>query len=240
MQVSDRYRPTPKVKIKHPEWSKNAVIYQINTRHFTREGTFAAAEKHLPRLKDLGVDVLWLMPIHEIGQKYRKGNLGSPYAVKDYYQVNSEFGTLTDIKQFVASAHQQGMYVILDWVANHTAWGNDLVTEHSDWYARDWKSDFRPHLGGIGRTSSSLTTSRAACANELIYDRKSQQFFRSVLKRPLYVAISPNRWRRQKHSFPSSVIPPQAAAQKKKEFQLRIFRTSPGRHRSIPGEPAPK
>src|SRR5580704_18544835 len=136
MQVSDRYRPTPNVKISHPEWSKNAVIYQINTRHFTREGTFAAAEKHLPRLKELGVDILWLMPIHEIGQKYRKGNLGSPYAVKDYYQVNSEFGTLADIKQFVASAHQQGMYVILDWVANHTAWDNDLVNEHSDWYAR--------------------------------------------------------------------------------------------------------
>jgi hypothetical protein len=75
MLESDRYQPTPYIKIKHPEWSKNAVIYQINTRQFTAEGTFAAAEKRLPRLKELGADILWLMPIHEIGQKHRKGNL---------------------------------------------------------------------------------------------------------------------------------------------------------------------
>jgi glycosidase len=106
-------------------------------RHFCGRGKTSA------QAKDFWVDILWLMPIHEIGQKYRKGNLGSPYAVKDYYQVNSELRTLTNIKQFVASAHQQGMYVILDLVANHTAWDNDLVNEHSDWYARDWKSDFR-------------------------------------------------------------------------------------------------
>jgi 1,4-alpha-glucan branching enzyme len=144
MALSDRYRPISSIEIEHPEWSKNAVLYQINTRQFTAGGTFAAAEKHLPRLKDLGVDILWLMPINEIGQKHRKGNLGSPYAVKDYYRVNPEFGTLTDLKQFVAAAHQHGMYVILDWVANHTAWDNRLVHEHAEWYARDRKSDFRP------------------------------------------------------------------------------------------------
>ena len=88
------YRPAPYVKIKHPEWTKNAVIYQLNTRQFTREGTFRAAEAHLPRLKALGVDILWLMPIHRIGEKNRKGTLGSPYSVKDYYSVNPEFGTL--------------------------------------------------------------------------------------------------------------------------------------------------
>jgi 1,4-alpha-glucan branching enzyme len=140
----DRYQPTPYVKIEHPEWSKNATIYQINTRQFTAEGTFRAAEKHLPRLKELGVVIVWLMPIHEIGRKNRKGTLGSPYAVKDYYSVNSEFGDLADLKRFVATAHELGMYVILDWVANHTAWDNPLVTEHPEWYARDWKGDFHP------------------------------------------------------------------------------------------------
>ena len=135
---------TPSVKLIHPEWSKNAVIYQINTRQFTREGTFKAAESHLPRLKDLGVDILWLMPIHEIGEKNRKGSLGSPYAVKDYLSVNHEFGKLEDLKHFVQAAHSMGMYVILDWVPNHTAWDNPLVDEHPEWYERDWKGDFRP------------------------------------------------------------------------------------------------
>ncbi|HTP10963.1 MAG TPA: alpha-amylase family glycosyl hydrolase [Anaerolineae bacterium] len=140
----DRYQPVPYIKITHPEWSKNATIYQINTRQFTRAGTFRAAEEELPRLKELGIDILWLMPIHPIGVKNRKGTLGSPYAVRDYYGVNPEFGTLDDLKQFVAAAHGLGMYVILDWVANHTAWDNPLVTEHPDWYARDWKGDFHP------------------------------------------------------------------------------------------------
>ena len=138
------YRPTPYVKLKHPEWTKNAVIYQINTRQFTQEGTFRAAEAHLPRLKELGVDILWLMPIHKIGEKNRKGTLGSPYSVKDYYSVNPEFGTLEDLKHFVAAAHAKGFHVILDWVANHTAWDNNLVTEHPEWYDRDYKGDFRP------------------------------------------------------------------------------------------------
>ncbi|KKK73511.1 hypothetical protein LCGC14_2893090, partial [marine sediment metagenome] len=83
------YQPTPYVQVKHPEWSKNAVIYQINTRQFTPEGTFAAAQQQLPRLKELGVDILWLMPIQPIGEVNRKGRLGSPYSIKDYYGVNS-------------------------------------------------------------------------------------------------------------------------------------------------------
>jgi Alpha amylase, catalytic domain len=85
-----------------------------------------------------------LMPIHEIGQKHRKGSLGSPYAVKDYYSVNPHLGTLADLKHFVTAAHELGMFVILDWVANHTAWDNNLVSEHPEWYARDWKGDFCP------------------------------------------------------------------------------------------------
>ena len=138
------HQPFPLVRINHPEWSKNAVIYQINTRQFTQEGTFKAAESHLPRLKDLGVDILWLMPIHPIGEKNRKGTLGSPYAVKDYYAVNPEFGTMEDLKHFLRAAHKMGMHVILDWVPNHTAWDNVLVTEHPEWYARNWKGDFHP------------------------------------------------------------------------------------------------
>ncbi len=143
-QENTAYQPQDYVKVKHPAWSKNATIYQINTRQFSEEGTFKAAKKELPRLKELGIDIIWLMPIHEIGEKNRKGSLGSPYAVKDYYSVNPEFGTLEDLKAFVKAAHDLEMYVILDWVANHTAWDNVLVKEHPDWYERDYKGDFRP------------------------------------------------------------------------------------------------
>ena len=139
-----RYQPAPYIKITHPEYTKNATIYQINTRQFTHEGTFRAAEAHLPRLKELGAVILWLLPIHKIGVKNRKGTLGSPYSVQDYYSVNPEFGDLDDLKHFVKAAHDLGMYVILDWVANHTAWDNVLVDAHPEWYARDWKGDFRP------------------------------------------------------------------------------------------------
>ena len=138
------HEPQPYVKIQHPEWSKNATIYQLNTRQFTPEGTFAAAARELPRVRDLGVDIVWLMPIHPIGEENRKGTLGSPYSVKDYYGVNPEFGTLDDFKAFVAAAHELGMYVIIDWVANHTAWDNQLRIDHPGWYDRDYKGDFRP------------------------------------------------------------------------------------------------
>lgn len=138
------YEPQPYVHITHPEWSKNATIYQLNTRQFSAEGTFAAAETQLPRLRRLGVDIIWLMPIHPIGTENRKGTLGSPYSVQDYFSVNPEFGSLDDLKHFVDSAHSQGMYVIIDWVANHTAWDNDLRKDHPDWYERDYKGDFRP------------------------------------------------------------------------------------------------
>ncbi|WP_291118544.1 alpha-amylase family glycosyl hydrolase [Flavobacterium sp. UBA6135] len=140
----DRYIPKEYVQVKHPEWSKNAAIYQLNTRQFSEEGTFRAAQKELPRLREMGIDIIWLMPINPIGEKNRKGTLGSPYSVKDYYGVNPEFGTLDDLKAFVKEAHELGMYVILDWVANHTAWDNNLVNEHPEWYKRDYKGNFRP------------------------------------------------------------------------------------------------
>lgn len=130
--------------IKHPEWSKDAVIYQINTRQFTKEGTFAAAKQHLPRLQALGIDIIWLMPINKIGEQKKKGSLGSPYAVQDYYSVNPEFGDIDSLRDFVREAHKLGFKVILDWVANHTAWDSVLISEHPDWYLRNWKGDFCP------------------------------------------------------------------------------------------------
>lgn len=142
--AQNKYEPIPYVKIKHPEWARKGIVYQINTRAFTKEGTFRAAEKHLPRIKELGADILWIMPINPIGEKNRKGTLGSPYSVKDYYAVNPEFGTMDDFKHLVAEAHKLGFHVILDWVANHTAWDNKMQSEHPDWYDKDWKGEFRP------------------------------------------------------------------------------------------------
>lgn len=124
-------------KVVHPEWSLNATIYEVNVRQFTPEGTLKAFETHLPRLKELGVDILWFMPIHPIGVVNRKGSLGSYYSVRDYLGVNPEFGTLEDFKQVVAKAHALGMYVLIDWVANHTSHDAVLVEQHPDWYIRD-------------------------------------------------------------------------------------------------------
>ena len=122
----------------HPDWSYNAVIYEMNVRQYTPEGTFAAAAEELSRLQKLGVDVIWLMPIYPIGVDQRKGTLGSYYAISDYCAVNPEFGTMADFEDFLARAHDAGFKVILDWVANHTS--PDAVWESgkpSDWYVRD-------------------------------------------------------------------------------------------------------
>lgn len=120
-----------------PEWTKNSVLYEVNIRQYTPEGTFKAFETHLPRLKELGVDILWIMPIHPISVKNRKGSLGSYYAVKDYKAVNPEFGTLEDFKTLVNKAHEMGFKVIIDWVANHTGWDNNWIAERKDWYTQD-------------------------------------------------------------------------------------------------------
>ncbi|MEA1876425.1 MAG: alpha-amylase family glycosyl hydrolase [Bacteroidota bacterium] len=121
----------------HPEWVKNAVMYEVNIRQFSSEGTFNAFASHLPRLKELGVEILWLMPIHPIGIENRKGGLGSYYSVLDYKDVNPEFGTMNDFKAMVQGAHDLGMKVIIDWVPNHSSWDNDLVALHPEWYAKD-------------------------------------------------------------------------------------------------------
>ena len=119
--------------VQHPDWCRNAVIYEVNLRQFTDEGTINAFAAHLPRLKDLGVDILWFMPIHPISELNRKGELGSYYAVRDYKAVNPEFGSLDDFKAMVAQAHALGLKVIIDWVPNHSGCDNAWVTEHPDW-----------------------------------------------------------------------------------------------------------
>ena len=128
----------------HVEWSHNANIYEVNLRQYTKEGTINAFAAQLPRLKKMGVDILWIMPVQPIGEKNRKGTLGSYYAVRNYTAVNPEFGTLDDFKRMVAQAHGLGMHVILDWVANHTAWDNPWATEHSDWYLKNDKGEIYP------------------------------------------------------------------------------------------------
>lgn len=124
------------------EWVTNGVIYEVYTRAFSKEGNFAGVEKRLPELKELGVTILWIMPIHPVGKEKRKGSLGSPYAVQDYYGVNPEFGTLDDFKRLVAKAHALGLRVVIDLVANHTAWDSRLMHEHPEWFTKDSSGNF--------------------------------------------------------------------------------------------------
>lgn len=125
-----------------PDWAFNATIYEVNIRQFTQEGTFKAFEEHLPRLKELGVDIIWLMPIHPIGEQNRKGKLGSYYSVKDYTDVNPEFGTLDDFRDLVKKIHSLEMYIIIDWVANHTSWDNVWVEMHPEFFIKDENGNF--------------------------------------------------------------------------------------------------
>ena len=122
----------------HPEWSYGAVLYEMNVRQLTPEGTLRAAATRLEFLRDLGVDAVWLMPIYPIGEKNRKGTLGSYYSIRDYCAVNPELGTMDDFDDFVAEAHRLGMKVLMDWVANHTSrdarW---IAGKPASWYERD-------------------------------------------------------------------------------------------------------
>ena len=116
----------------------NSVVYELNIRQATEEGTFAAAEAYLPELKEMGVDIVWLMPISPIGVDGRKGTLGSYYSIIDYKEVNPEFGTMEDFDHFLATAHDLGLKVIIDWVANHTSRDADWWKEgKKDWYVMD-------------------------------------------------------------------------------------------------------
>ena len=124
--------------MKHAAWSYDAVIYEMNIRQTTPEGTFRSAARRLPLLRNIGVDAVWLMPVYPIGRINRKGSLGSYYSISNYCAVNPEFGTMADFDDFVAEAHRLGMRVLLDWVANHTSrdavWLSECPT---DWYERN-------------------------------------------------------------------------------------------------------
>ncbi len=124
-------------QIVHPNWAQNAVVYEVNVRQFSESGNISGVTQQLERLKSLGVDILWLMPLHPIGVEKRKGTLGSYYSVKDYKAFNPEFGTEMDFQFFVKKAHDLGFKVIIDWVANHTAWDHEWVKKNPDWYERD-------------------------------------------------------------------------------------------------------
>lgn len=131
-----------------PDWIHTTNIYEVNVRQYTQEGTFAAFAAHLPRLKDMGVQVLWFMPITPIAEKYKKGTLGSYYACSDYTSVNPEFGNINDFKNLVNDAHHLGFKVIIDWVANHTGWDHVWTLSNPDYYKRDEATgDFRRASG---------------------------------------------------------------------------------------------
>ncbi len=129
---------TEHIRHAHPEWSYSAVLYEMNVRQLTPEGTLKAAEAKLEFLRSIGIDAVWLMPIYPIGQEQRKGSLGSYYSIADYCAVNPEFGSMADFDSFVAKAHALGIKVLVDWVANHTS--RDAVwlrTKPADWYERE-------------------------------------------------------------------------------------------------------
>jgi len=138
---SDRQPPPTAVAMESrktfPEAAKDMTIYEVNIRQHTPAGTFKAFQDDLPRLKKLGADMLWIMPVQPIGVKNRKGSLGSYYSIKDYKSVNPEFGTIDDFKALVKAAHDQGFAVILDWVPNHTSWDHTWITEHPEFYMTD-------------------------------------------------------------------------------------------------------
>lgn len=121
-----------------PAWSNGAVLYEMNVRQLTKQGTLRAAQRRLKGLRELGIDAIWLMPIHPIGSEDRKGSLGSYYSVQDYTAVNPELGTMADFDAFVEEAHSLGMKVLLDWVANHTSRDARWLGEHPDWY--EWEN----------------------------------------------------------------------------------------------------
>ncbi|MEJ2595594.1 MAG: alpha-amylase family glycosyl hydrolase [bacterium] len=124
------------------EWSKRANLYEVNIRQFTPEGTLNAFREHIPRLHAMGVDTIWIMPVQPIGKVNRKGSLGSYYSISDYTAMNPEFGNLGDFCALVNDTHQLGMKVLLDWVANHTAWDHVWTKSHPEFYRHDENNHF--------------------------------------------------------------------------------------------------
>lgn len=121
----------------HPDWIMQGNIYEVNTRQYTKEGTFNAFATHLDRLKEMGVQTIWFMPINPISKKDRKGTLGSYYAVADYTGINPEYGSLDDWKSLVKKIHEKDMKVLIDWVPNHTGADHPWLKTHPDFFIKD-------------------------------------------------------------------------------------------------------
>lgn len=139
--MNEKYQRVP--------WRHQTNIYSVNLRQYTQEGTFNAFVKEMPRLKEMGVEVLWFMPITPISQKNKKGEMGSYYACSDYASINPEFGNLQDFKNLVKKAHKLGLKVIIDWVANHTGWDHVWTQSHPEWYLKDSAGDFKIASGMV-------------------------------------------------------------------------------------------
>ena len=132
---------------KQVSWAKSASIYEVNIRQYTEAGTFKAFQIHLPRIKDMGIDIIWLMPITPISNVNKKGNLGSYYACSSFTKINPEFGTEADFKDLVDAAHTLGMKVIIDWVANHTGSQHEWMQENHSWFTQDASGNFTERNG---------------------------------------------------------------------------------------------
>lgn len=129
------------------KWKDNATIYELNVRQFSEKGDFSSILPHLERIRKMGIKIIWLMPIHPIGEKNRKGSLGSYYSVKNYKAINPEFGSEEEFKQLVDSIHALDMKIIIDWVPNHSAFDNPWANEHKEWYTLDSNQNLQPPLG---------------------------------------------------------------------------------------------
>ena len=129
------------------EWMKDKTIYEVNLRQYTEAGTFKAFESHIPRLKEMGVEVLWLMPVTPISEKGRKGSLGSYYACSSYTKLNAEFGNEQDFISLIQLAHKHEMKVIIDWVANHTGREHEWMDQHPNWFSQDIDGNFTERNG---------------------------------------------------------------------------------------------
>ena len=158
-----------------PDWAKSANIYEVNIRQYTPEGTFIAFKKHLSRLKDMCVDILWFMPIFPISQTKKKGTLGSYYAVSDFRNTNPDFGTIEEFKSIIDEVHHLGMKVILDWVPNHTGWDHPWIRNHPEFYTKNAEGQITDPLNEQGQPMgwsdvADLNYNNAEMRKEMISD----------------------------------------------------------------------
>lgn len=171
-QVEEKNMGT--ISLTLPEWARGACIYEVNIRQYTPEGTFIAFKQHLPRLQEMGVGILWFMPIYPISDTKKKGSLGSYYAVTDYRQTNPKFGTLEDFKEIVKEAHALGMKVVLDWVPNHTGWDHVWMKTNPDFYTRDKNGEIIDPLNEKGESMGWTDVADLNYDNKALWDSMQQ------------------------------------------------------------------